>query len=1792
MKVMAWLISFLGVLNPSYAADTISPIFKLTLVFGAALWVALIVVAAGWSAYSFSIGNFSTVLPLKFLRATARLTTTALFVPLASLLISVYKCKKGDRWNYSDIGCYSVEHSLLMAMVSILLPCFWIFSLCVSAVFFDRNYRSSNITARTHGRVGILMISIKSSLTLIFTVAQDADPWFLHVVVIGLGLFWLYLYLRFLPNFTQWMNQVWSAFGSVFLWAGLCAALARTLNNPYAGVAGYVFFIGVPTAAYTGYALAFMRFQSFGRVGLPGGPIMRSPYDVELRARYILRDVMAAGRAHDHRGHKAVHAHHHDNPDAHHDGMDMYGEHDDQHRSHHHHHSTGASSGRSGNISGRVIRSRNVELTAQEEANAIAEVAALYDRAEQIFPNSAVLCLFHAQFMRCFLNDKDRELQIINQGLTKDPSVDIRFLLFQSRRQLEEQSSIIMGPAASQAHTGGLHNKHGHGKQGHGKHGHKHGHGGKLSLIEMVQFEKLLSESTDFSLKARTCEHAFWMALRATSPELARLHYLAEEMSNNIARATLAFEKLLMMQPDSVEVLQSYAIFLLEVKRETVAANKYFDQADEITAQREAAAAAATAAIARKEEEIKMKAEADAKAREDAQNVIYLLSSPNSVASKGSSRRAISEGPDTARSRGTTNSRSMGFAGNRGGLTSYSQTPTVGGNPPEITKVTLGQHAENDIDAQLLNKAKRRGSQAVAAYAAAVGKVRRQSLVVTNAETITQHEDRKAHWTLNSPVGSGPGTSDAQTGRNTGKPPLPTPSNTARGRRSEKGSRQSSQSTPRNKSQMQHNNSNHQSHATPSTADRGRKSERKGHKTPSTTPKSQPQDESFYSPNSNPRNPRSTSVPAYFPSRTDIQLLRGFPADKIQNERDLRRRQDADRAALQQEEAKERAAAEEAEKAALESARRRAAFSERAKEEARRRRQDAAEAAATSLRLAITTRASVMEPSLIALVRAITIFFVSAALINVIAAGLQRWLYDGITSGMDLFELSNTRSLMVEDVVHATSQLSYFAAGYLPYNGAVLNATYNKLISSSSKLDEIHRQLYLATGTAVTSQDYEAAYYNEATLVIQDISFTSSGVTVITPRLISLSNLGIEFVSKAALVYSLPLINITMDNPSVWFILMNGPGSVRVGMNTSTIYLAQGIAAHDARIRIIDLAVMVAAAIIFGALSIIVVLPLALIVKRDTDGIFAIFLNLPEVILQQMEITCKAQIDAIQRLESGSSANPDAALQLALQRQGINDIVVDIDSNPLEENLLDEEVDDDKQHTDDSFVEEFDEADIENGKEKTRLLNKNPTEKEKLMEAQRKEAVNLAAARAARIALQMQRAARLAINVRRVTKLTRQPSALQIIKSDQRRADLIRSVSHELLPTARIPAENEAVETTGKNSVTNENDKRLTKNSSGSFLGGSFSTGSHGGSFFGSASSNNLSDNLPPTRKFKASVFMGIRLLFRFTWPLFLLLAFYLGIWRYEDQTSTAVAGLRRDAVFFGQVNTLTTHVNHAVRTTLLDPTVICNETAIGVTVEFIDGLTSTINTYQDGVLYGTPSNIIDNDGVPFGSVMPIAPPTLSIDGSLQNIMLNDACSVPNMPNDCGSRNGFYHGLLSDGLQAALREYNLLARHILQLRQADIHKSPNTCPTYDPAADNTLGILDSLTHIYMRASFVYVVQLVVDMVHTSTSGFLTVHAILTALSVILLLSLYFIFFMRAIRKMDRDIKRTRGTLLLFPTDVLAGVAAFVHMSGAVGIGVDLVRGVGGGPNRSNDDDDYDNPPPQPRLRPNLIGRMQ
>jgi len=500
--------------------------------------VAAIIVAAVYSALAFSAGSeFTTVLPLKFLRATARLTAAVLFMPLATMLISIYKCAPGATWAGSAFACFGTEHSLLMALVTALLPFFFGFSLCVSAVFIDRDYRSTNVVARAHGRVSITMISIKTLVTLVFTVGAELPPLLLQSFLLLMGALWLAAWLRHLPMLTPWVNQAWVAVGAVFLWASACAVLGTLLDNPASGVAGYLFFAGTPIAAYCGYATAVARFESFS--GAPGsGPPLRTPYDVELRARYLMARAARAG-------------------------------------------GSGGGSGGGGGAAGAAA-------VAEARRAAVREARRLFASAAARGAGSAVAALFHAEFLRCYAPGAAAELAVISEGLSSgEPAIDVRFLLTQARRAAEGGGGGGGGAAAAAAAAAPASALAAAARADRDS----------LGPIQQVQFDQFSREAEAEVARARAAELRFWRELRVRpAPDVGALHGCSEALSAALERAEGAFAALLLLLPRCVPLLRAFADFLRDVKRDGAAAAGREDEAEECALLLQSAAAAAAAA--------------------------------------------------------------------------------------------------------------------------------------------------------------------------------------------------------------------------------------------------------------------------------------------------------------------------------------------------------------------------------------------------------------------------------------------------------------------------------------------------------------------------------------------------------------------------------------------------------------------------------------------------------------------------------------------------------------------------------------------------------------------------------------------------------------------------------------------------------------------------------------------------------------------------------------------------------------------------------------------------------------------------------------------------------------------------------------------------------------------------------------------------------------------------------------------------------------------------------------------
>jgi hypothetical protein len=104
-------------------------------------------------------------------------------------------------------------------------------ALPVVACFFDRNPLSSNILARSHGRVEAAVVAVKAALVLMAAVQEYMSPIIRVAVVMATSVLLLYSYITYLPFYTPFVNSLHVSFAFVFTWSSLCLLMAVTRDR-------------------------------------------------------------------------------------------------------------------------------------------------------------------------------------------------------------------------------------------------------------------------------------------------------------------------------------------------------------------------------------------------------------------------------------------------------------------------------------------------------------------------------------------------------------------------------------------------------------------------------------------------------------------------------------------------------------------------------------------------------------------------------------------------------------------------------------------------------------------------------------------------------------------------------------------------------------------------------------------------------------------------------------------------------------------------------------------------------------------------------------------------------------------------------------------------------------------------------------------------------------------------------------------------------------------------------------------------------------------------------------------------------------------------------------------------------------------------------------------------------------------------------------------------------------------------------------------------------------------------
>ncbi|KAA0152619.1 hypothetical protein FNF29_03846 [Cafeteria roenbergensis] len=398
-SVLSEFSSALSVLSVGRAISLMGAGVTLGSFYIALFWIFGLLGCAVWVGYSFARESFRVVWPIKLLRTTAQLSTTALFIPLVSVLTNIFRCPPGETWATTGWECWGGSHGVVATLVAILISLFAALSAIVVSVFFDRNPKSSHVTARPHGRVQVVMILIKATLTLVYTQDWWLSAWALAACSVFAGAVWVSAYSIYLPFFQQRTNQLQTSFGAVHLWAGLCLVLVLLTGLEHVESAAFAFLLGAPLVAFSGWAFSDMRWRAYDSVD-----DLNTAYTVELKARRMLSRMTQERRP------------------------------------------------GSGTVKPQDIAkvhpmevSSDLDATEDEGIELLQDVEDLYKQGCEAMPTSSILRVFAAQFFSAYRANRHLEVQMLASAESLSPSPDEAFIIFQRRRQVQDNDDTSGG---------------------------------------------------------------------------------------------------------------------------------------------------------------------------------------------------------------------------------------------------------------------------------------------------------------------------------------------------------------------------------------------------------------------------------------------------------------------------------------------------------------------------------------------------------------------------------------------------------------------------------------------------------------------------------------------------------------------------------------------------------------------------------------------------------------------------------------------------------------------------------------------------------------------------------------------------------------------------------------------------------------------------------------------------------------------------------------------------------------------------------------------------------------------------------------------------------------------------------------------------------------------------------------------------------------------------------------------------------------------------------------------------
>ena len=524
--IVSQLVTALMYRNPLVAVIAYDQRVSLSIVGGLLLLLFVLTACLIYCLHGFATGTFKSVRPLQVLRIAAKLVVI-LQITVVERLASVFVCGNTvpGLWSSSTIACDGVTYAMLVVVTAILLLIFIVFSFVVSTVSFNREYGNKLGDGRVHGRVDGVLLVVRIVLTFLFASANVPTGVRLAAVLIG-GAVFFGAHVRYLPELANWRNQSGAAIGALILWSSFCSVPAIALGPDLMKLStlGVVYAVGFPGAILLGAYAVSLRMSVYGaRVIAPG--ILRTPFDAELVARFTLAaaDVMP----------------------------EVVG--------------GGAVGGLSSSVA-RVAPAAPVHYDAEASA-AIARVRDMLNHAtKELFPNSAMMTLLHANLVRSFpalaapTAMVAAARRLLGEGLSRWPLVDVYFLLVEDMHAVVKSAprAAEEEPEPDSTSFGAL----------------------KLLALDDVNLRTTRTQLCHALLAAAAADLHLWRALGRPAPSAYDLDLALETFSDAASTANGALERLSRYaSANKPDLMRLQGVFHLIVRRDAARAKALWREA-------------------------------------------------------------------------------------------------------------------------------------------------------------------------------------------------------------------------------------------------------------------------------------------------------------------------------------------------------------------------------------------------------------------------------------------------------------------------------------------------------------------------------------------------------------------------------------------------------------------------------------------------------------------------------------------------------------------------------------------------------------------------------------------------------------------------------------------------------------------------------------------------------------------------------------------------------------------------------------------------------------------------------------------------------------------------------------------------------------------------------------------------------------------------------------------------------------------------------------------------------------